>query len=63
MRFGMNSVSNQGWGKVTEWKMLLTHRHSLNALSQARPNRTLELVETTKSLLPITCRNILDVYQ
>ncbi len=34
-------------------KILLTPRHSLNALSEPRPSRTLDVVEASKCWLPI----------
>ncbi len=46
-------ISNQIWTKAVERKSLLTPRHSLNVFSERRPCKTLELVEDSKSWLPI----------
>ncbi len=37
------------WIKVAEGKTLLTSRHSLNAFSESRPIRTLELMDASKA--------------
>ncbi len=54
---GVNSIDvwlgNKIWTKVAEGKTLLAPRHSLNAFSETRPGRTLELIEASKSCLPI----------
>ncbi len=47
-----NNTSPRGI-KAAERKTLLTPKHSLNAFSEPRPSRTLELVEASKSWLPI----------
>ncbi len=47
---GNDLLSNQIW---TEGKILLTPRHSLNVFSETRLSRRLELVEASKSSLPV----------
>ncbi len=42
-------ICNKIWIWAAEGKTLLTPRHSLNAFSEARPSRTLELVEASKN--------------
>ncbi len=45
----LGTVCNQNWTWAAEGKTLLTTRYSLNAFSEPRPIRALELVEANKS--------------
>ncbi len=46
-------MSNQSWDQAVEGKTLLIPMHSLNASSELRPGRMLELVEAARARLPI----------
>ncbi len=44
----LTMINHHIWTEMTEWKTLLTLRHSMNAFSEPRPGRTLELVKVSK---------------